>query len=414
LHTFYGSICGPRTAFEAIGGYDEALTGWGGDDDNLRVRLEMAGHTLLACPDARLLHLSFENRTGNEPFDTDDDFRKCTPNSAEANPGIDWGRDFGRIAYATEPLTLEQSTTAPAPAIDIMPTGSRRRCTICGRLIHHDTPLHPCPGCSTATVNTDSNRKRLKIACVMQLRNEARYLEGCLAHLREHVDGFIVLDDGSTDETVQILKGEAKLLDCLSNPPSENHTWRELDNKRRLLQRALELDIDWVLCCDADERYESIFLEHLRTIADAFSANELTCIAVTFRELWGNPKQYRVDGVWDKKSRAPFFRLPNVISFEQNQAFHGQWYPDEIRERGRIIRTRHILYHLKSITQDERIKRRDLYNQLDPDMNFQAIGYDYLTEEGNDFRLEKIHPGRDYDYGTLPADLLNLIEQQSA
>lgn len=26
LHTFYGSICGPRLAFEAVGGYDEALT----------------------------------------------------------------------------------------------------------------------------------------------------------------------------------------------------------------------------------------------------------------------------------------------------------------------------------------------------------------------------------------------------
>jgi len=38
---------------------------------------------------------------------------------------------------------------------------------------------------------------------------------------------------------------------------------------------------------------------------------------------------------------------------------------------------------------------------------FQAIGYDYLAEEGANLKLESIKPGCEYDCHTLPADLLN-------
>ena len=156
LHTFYGSICGPRSAYQSVGGYDETFTNGGGDDDNIRVRLEMAGYTLLACKDMRLLHLSFEPRDGGEHYDPDDDLRKCTPHSSRANPGLDWGRDFARIAYtadATIPAggeALERESSATYTQLlagSVVPTGSRRRCEICGRLLHYEQPVMACVGC---------------------------------------------------------------------------------------------------------------------------------------------------------------------------------------------------------------------------------------------------------------------------
>lgn len=47
----YGSVICPRPAFEAIGGYDEAFRGWGGEDDDLYARLALeAGLTEAAYP----------------------------------------------------------------------------------------------------------------------------------------------------------------------------------------------------------------------------------------------------------------------------------------------------------------------------------------------------------------------------
>jgi hypothetical protein len=417
LHTFYGSICAPRSAFEAVGGYDETFTGGGGDDDNIRVRLEMAGHVLLACKGMRLLHLSFEPRDGGEHYDPDNDFLKCTPSSALANPGADWGRDFARVAYAADvPFPTggdAQDGDSPIvyariPAGSVVPTGSRRRCELCGRLLHYDQPVMTCAGCRGTTIagKDVSNGSRPRIACVMQVRNEARYLEGCLDHMRAYVDGIIALDDGSTDATVQILGREQKLLDLLVNPATDAHVWRECDNKMRLLKRARELGMDWVICCDADERYESLFLENLASIAGSFPADELTCISVACRELWDDPRQYRVDGIWGRKTRARFFRLPERISFDSCRDLHGEWYPDQIREQGRMLRIHHVFYHLKTINREDRIKRRDFYKKLDPENRFQPVGYDYLAEESVDMKLETIRPGREYDYGTLPVDLL--------
>lgn len=50
-------------------------------------------------------------------------------------------------------------------------------------------------------------------------------------------------------------------------------------------------------------------------------------------------------------------------------------------------------------------RRRDLSKALDPESRFQAVGYDYLAEEGPELVLEPIRRGREYDYNTLPADL---------
>ena len=106
--SYYGSICAPRAAFEAIHGYDEALDGWGGDDDNVRIRLEMAGGTLLACDRVRLLHLSFDDRRHGRNARHDPDpgatLAKLAPENAIANRDGDWGREFSRVAYASAAL----------------------------------------------------------------------------------------------------------------------------------------------------------------------------------------------------------------------------------------------------------------------------------------------------------------------
>lgn len=47
----YGSFVCPRQAFETVQGYDEVFKGWGGEDDDLFVRLSLSGYTQAAYPD---------------------------------------------------------------------------------------------------------------------------------------------------------------------------------------------------------------------------------------------------------------------------------------------------------------------------------------------------------------------------
>jgi len=415
--SYYGSICAPRAAFEAIGGYDESFADWGGDDDDLRIRLEMAGSTLLACDAVRLLHLSFDDRRGGDnprhAVDPAKRFAKLAPASVVANAGARWGEDFGRVAYesrevdaaarSASPLTGEPPAEPPTRG-SVVPVPSRRACLACGRLVHYDPPRGACPACAPAAPAVRT-RAAPRIACVMQLRNEAYWLPGCLDHLRGHVDAIVALDDGSTDATASLLAREPAVADVLSNPASAGHVWRERDNKRRLVERTRALGFDWVLCCDADERYESAFLANLRGIASTVRPGGVVSIVVALKELWDSPRHYRQDGAWGAKTRARFFQVPARVAYDLDSDLHGQWYPDHLRKYGRHVPMDLRLYHLKSIRREDRIRRRDFYNAIDPQRRFQRAGYDYLADEPADRVVEPIEAGREYDYATLPEDL---------
>ena len=52
----YGSIMAKKEYFERVGGYSEHYTEWGGEDDHLRKRLELAGIHRLFFPDSVLIH----------------------------------------------------------------------------------------------------------------------------------------------------------------------------------------------------------------------------------------------------------------------------------------------------------------------------------------------------------------------
>lgn len=245
----------------------------------------------------------------------------------------------------------------------------------------------------------------MTIFAVLQLRDEEHYLPGCLAHLREFVDGIVALDDGSRDATHEILARDPA-VDVITKPATAEHQWDELGNKRMLVERARELGADWVLACDADERYERRFLSQLRTITGELAGLR---IAVWCRELWDRPDTYRVDGVWGtgNKLRTRLFPVPAVITYDDNTALHGGWEPDLIKRLPRRTLD-YNFYHLKMIRRADRIARRDFYVRLDPECKLQAIGYDYLTDEtGLDVRT--IAPERAYDYETLPPDLRPLL-----
>ena len=83
---FYGSICGLRSVFEEVKGYNENYTDWGRDDDDIRIRFREKGYEVRRIADAKVLHYE---KTETRPA------KKKDPNlHVPFTNADDWGQDF--------------------------------------------------------------------------------------------------------------------------------------------------------------------------------------------------------------------------------------------------------------------------------------------------------------------------------
>ena len=105
---------------------------------------------------------------------------------------------------------------------------------------------------------------RPTLSAFLIVHDEARHLGDCLASLEGLADEIVVLDDGSTDATVEIARAAGARVEH-----------RPFDDFGRQKQAALELTTGtWVLSIDADERMTpALAAEIRRTIADASAAD---------------------------------------------------------------------------------------------------------------------------------------------
>ena len=100
---YYGSVCGPRAAFEAVRGYDESNKTWGCDDDNIRARFMLNGLKLKYTPLARAIHpleageVNYNRIRQREKTSVERDLY-LVPASSRVNVN-DWGREFNEVVF---------------------------------------------------------------------------------------------------------------------------------------------------------------------------------------------------------------------------------------------------------------------------------------------------------------------------
>lgn len=238
-----------------------------------------------------------------------------------------------------------------------------------------------------------------EIIAALCVYNEELNIDGCLNHIEPYIDKIVILDDGSTDNTAKIAKKHPKVAKIIT---VQNKTsWQERKNRTTILNeayRSSKKQNSWVLCLDADERFELPFLRNLRKIATEYH-DRPAIIWVHFRELWDDIYHFRIDNVWGDKKKDVFFPLSRHMTFNYTHEHHIPWHYQELD--GKDILTDYNLYHLKMVKAKDRQKRADLYNKLDPNREMQSIGYDYLTDISN-LSLSNIPKDHPYDYDTVP------------
>lgn len=112
------------------------------------------------------------------------------------------------------------------------------------------------------------------ISLVMMVKNEARGILGCLEQVQHLVDEYVIVDTGSTDNTLEIVKDFAKT----AHVPVKilEYNWEDNYSTPRNFGKYYATQ-HWILVLDADERFG------LDAVKEIFRVSETECDLFTFK-----------------------------------------------------------------------------------------------------------------------------------
>ena len=125
---------------------------------------------------------------------------------------------------------------------------------------------------------------------MLSAKNEEDMISRWLERTSSIVDGIIVLDDGSTDSTPEIIKNHPKVLQIITNPV--NLGWKVMENRNRLLTVAKSYNPNWILISDTDEILDNRIVSNLDNLIGDPGVGQIFFKEIT---LWKNTKEYRTD-----------------------------------------------------------------------------------------------------------------------
>jgi LCP family protein required for cell wall assembly len=243
-----------------------------------------------------------------------------------------------------------------------------------------------------------------RLVVLLPVRNGAADLPGYFDAVKPFADAIVALDDGSTDETRVLLEAEPLVRILLTNPPRPDYRdWNDAENRNRLLEAAADLDPDWLLSLDADERFDPADGAELRHFVDEEALPGCAYGFKVFR-MWGDTAHYSRAGLW-------VYRL---FAWEPGQRFpdkrlHFVPIPTTI-SRPLWVRTTLRIQHLAGLTTERRQARFDKYRQADPDHAYQHSYRDLLADAGDVLPWEPRRP----DLSVLALDEESDVEDDLA
>lgn len=208
-----------------------------------------------------------------------------------------------------------------------------------------------------------------KLTLSMIVKNEAnRYLAQVLQAHRTYIDQAVIIDDGSTDETVQLCR---ELLDgipllLIENPASKFAN--EVELRKQQWDATVSTQPGWILNLDADEVFEDAFGQQVRGII-AGSGHD----AVYFRlyDMWSQT-QYREDLYWQAHRYYRPFLLRYRSDFTYRwleKAQHCGRFPANISEFSYLCHPLRLKHYGWARAEDRRAKY-ERYMLLDKDARY--------------------------------------------
>ena len=352
----WGNLMVERNHLYKLHGYDETFITWGGEDNNMRARLDMSGIKKFILPEAKTIHRE-KNYDPNERSKrinkhSISDWRKMNyPSEAIANKDI-WGSEFNKVIYDWQDNQY---------AKDLCYTYLQQ---FIGFEIRHPAAF----------------RKRHKKIVLCQAYNEEKLIEGFLTNMASYFDGIILLDDESTDRTWDLAIHDKILLKVKKKRSGFN----DLENRNILLNLSAFFQSEWFCFMDIDERFD----ERFTNFSEFENNKEIHVVSFRAVYLWNDEQSYKGDIPSSNKGILTVYRMFRPIGhthinthkklhFIATPYFTNTWQSN-------------ILFKdYGSMKENDRIRKYERYIQEDQQKDMSS-GYDYLLNSENLYQLDKI------------------------
>ena len=224
----------------------------------------------------------------------------------------------------------------------------------------------------------------MKLSIVLAVYNEEKNLAECLKSVEHIADEIVIVDGGSTDNTVEIAQKFGARVIKTTNPPMFHI------NKQKALEAAKG---DWILHLDADERVAPALAKQIQ---EAVKGYPIEIVDAKKQNLFIRHQQNieaRDGKIGTDKSEITAYFIPRLNFFLGGYLKHGGVYPDgEIR----LVKKGKAYFPCKNVHEQMHIDGRvawlseDLIHMADPTFSrylMRANRYTSLTAK----EFEKQH-----------------------
>jgi glycosyltransferase involved in cell wall biosynthesis len=214
-------------------------------------------------------------------------------------------------------------------------------------------------------------RRLPRLTAGIRVKDGERYAEECLRDLSLYVDEIVVLDDGSTDRTIDIMRSFPKVKRIVR---WEKNFFHEGIDRNVVLALVKDTNPEWILLPDIDEVFEERFKGEL---PDLMSAGDVGLYAFLFCHFWRSRTHYRIDGKWGKETRE--FPIPRLVRNTPGLHYpvHRALGTAQIAgATGRCVVSDIRVKHYGHLHEDISRRKIELYSSLD-----QGVDYSYMVDE---------------------------------
>lgn len=210
-----------------------------------------------------------------------------------------------------------------------------------------------------------SIRHEPRITLSMIMKNEAnRYLRKVLTSAKEYITDAVIIDDASTDNSVEICKEVLKDVSLKIIQNKESKFSNEINLRKQQWEETIKTNPDWILVLDADECFEESFKDEVKKLVKNPDVD-----AYYFRlyDFW-DENHYREDTFWSAHHfyRPFLFRLLPNITYKWNETpQHCGRMPTTIELFSKQYSSLR-LKHYGWAREEDRIAKYNRYKNLDP------------------------------------------------
>lgn len=274
-----------------------------------------------------------------------------------------WGEDR-HFCVRAQALGLSLFVDTHHPAFHLYRETDFPEATTWMRQIYGAAPVRTGAPRSSAILATSYSRPKITLSMV--IHNEAdKHLAYVLSKHREYIDEAVIIDDGSTDNSLEICQ---EMLRGIPLHLIQNQASQLVNNETALRKQQWEETIsrkpEWILNMDADEVFEDGFSPNARALL-ASEKGDVCCFRLY--DMWSD-SHYREDSYWHAHGIYRPFLLryrPNHRYTWKEQPLHCGRFPSNIFELPSFLsyfRVKHLGWSSEAIRQEKYAR----YKRLDP------------------------------------------------